>query len=333
VDHTGADVADAFRRPLHALGAGLRAAAGMAPGRFRSLGDESRQREREQQERKAEQGESVRDDMRRTAALEAQQADRAARREDAAQRTASLDDYRQQMAAIRERESQGLISQRQAVADLSRMRAQMMRDTRDPESAISASAREAFEAEVALMPERLRSQLGPLRLEGRTAEEIGFFRDRLRQVGILRNTGRRGGGGGGSASQARPEGYSEAQWRQMTRSQRGAAIRDSVQEQAEGGGVLIAPGVRSSLDLRESDAADIRRGLTSAASSAANIRGLGSIADDFGGVSARVSPEARARITPRLTIARGMVAQLGETGVINATEVPTINAALPTRLT
>ena len=73
----------------------------------------------------------------------------------------------------------------------------------------------------------------------------------------------------------------------------------------------------------------MRDGIAEATESAANIRGLASVHERYGGLGARISPAAQAEIAPRLVVARGMVATLGNTGVINPGEVPTINGALP----
>ena len=344
VDHTGADVADAFRRPLHAIGSALRASAGQSPTAFRSIGDQSRERERQtiasETERRQQESRmrlAERREQRADETLESQQADRVARREDAAARTQSLDDYRQSMLAIRQRADEGLISQRQAAAESIRLRNERDQAANDPSSDLSAREREAFAQEIAIMPPALRQMIGHVDTSGMSSAQIDNLRPRLNQVGQLRHgagTGRRRSGSGGArAQQGPPEWWSQSpeEWRAMTRSQRGAAIARNARESGEDdeAGVLIAPGVRSSMELRSSDANNIRQGLTSAASSAANLRGIGSIAERHGGMSARISPSARAEITPRLTVARGMVATLGQTGVINATEVPTINAALP----
>jgi hypothetical protein len=107
--------------------------------------------------------------------------------------------------------------------------------------------------------------------------------------------------------------------------------QQTARDEAFDRGVEITTGVVSHLHdpIGDTEARSIREGLGTAASQAANLRGITAIANDFGGLNARISPTAEARLTPRLTIARGMVATLGQTGVIQQSEVPAINAALP----
>jgi hypothetical protein len=95
------------------------------------------------------------------------------------------------------------------------------------------------------------------------------------------------------------------------------------------GGEEILPGVRAGLPLQTGEAARMREGFASAMGSASALRRIGEIAERYGGVRAAISPEAGAAMVPELTLLRGMVATLGQTGTIQQGEVPTINAALP----
>jgi len=216
VDHTGADVADAFRRPLHGLAAGLMRAAGMRPGEFRSMGDQSRQRERQsieqdtaQRQQASRQRLAEMREQRAGATLESQQADRVARREDAAARTQSLADYRQQMARIRQAVADGQISRSQAAAGAIQLRTQHEQEQRDPNSEASASARNAYTQWRNGLPERLRSSLGMSDVSEMTAEQIQRMEaEHVRAIGTRRDVGRRrsGGGGGSAAAQGVPRG-------------------------------------------------------------------------------------------------------------------------------
>lgn len=349
-DHTGVDVADAIRRPLHMVGNALRGIAGRAPTSFSSMGEAQRTEEREgnaaamaRQQAEAAARTAAGRERRADANLESQASDRIGRREDTQARTASLDDYRQRMTSLRERLDAGLISQRQATAEALRMRTERERDSTDPTSAASDSARNEYNQWRNGLPDRLRQSLGMNDTAGMSAAEIQRMQSaHVRAVGSRRDITRRGRSGGApSAARAAARATRETppawwastpgEWAAMSDTHRSMAIRNHA-AQAGGssaqGGIEISPGVRTSLALNTSQVNRIRQGLTSAAGSSANIRGLQSIGARYRGASS-LGPQARAELTPRLTTARGMVADLGRTGVINANEVPTINAALP----
>lgn len=211
-DHTGADVADAVRRPLHAIGAALSAASGRSPSQFRSLGDESRRREAQAQQidaRGAQQESAARlAEMR----MRQQGEDAAARREAAAadrqiraDGVASLDRYRQQMADIRRQADEGLISQRQAAAAAIRLRSEREQAMEDPASELSRSEQEAFRQYVAGLPVQMRNMLGDIDVSGMNGRQVQeTWRAYERHLGTVRHTGRprSGTGGGGGRQQA-----------------------------------------------------------------------------------------------------------------------------------
>jgi hypothetical protein len=105
-----------------------------------------------------------------------------------------------------------------------------------------------------------------------------------------------------------------------------AAARAAQQQQVRS---ELLPGVHATIGLDPGEAARVRGGFASAMGHAGSLRRIGELGAQFGGPSARISTDARARITPEITLLRGMVATLGQTGVINPSEVPAINAALP----
>lgn len=356
-DHTGADVGDGFLSPLRAIGRFLRAAGGRPGstgmlGAQGSLGAQSRARAREEDEQAA--GENAVAERTYRAEVSAQnQADATAQRRDAATELAdvrrrgleSLEQHRQQQDATRRLESEALIAQRNARADQIRAVAGQASERDDPDSDVSERRREAFRIYVGALPEQLRSQVGEIdgdALERMSATDIDAIWAGTRQgLGSMRHSlSRRGSGGGGLRSAASraaldepPEGWrgSPEQWRALSPRDRRQAIRTFGTRQPRAGdddgeGVEIMPGVRARL-VDDVAARQVTAGLAAARAQAANLRGLGEAAR--GGANQVMSPSARAAVVPRLTIGRGMVAELGNTGVINEGEVPTINAALP----
>jgi hypothetical protein len=168
-------------------------------------------------------------------------------------------------------------------------------------------------------------------------ENVGLGQTRSARVA---GAGNRGGGGQSAGLTEMPQGWTgtpEA-WLALSPRQRQSAIsqlgtrapRRGAGAEGESQGVEIVPGVFATVDsVGAVDARQMRQGIATAQAQAANLRGLGQIHEEFGGLGTRISPEAQQRIRPRLVTARGMVAELGRTGVINPGEVGTINAALP----
>lgn len=117
------------------------------------------------------------------------------------------------------------------------------------------------------------------------------------------------------------------------RTDQAAARRAETQRErdaARAGGDELIPGsgITAGGRLGAGEAARWRTGYASALSSMSGLRRVEAIAQRHGRMGA-ISPAARAQLTPELTMLRAMVADMGGTGVINPTEVPTITAALP----
>lgn len=231
VDHTGADVADAVRRPLHAIGAALRAAAGQSTRPMRSYGDESRARERQQlldrlRQRQAErQGQQA--DERMALSREEAQARRVDRERDdarAMQQLQSQNAYREALidqGAARieqgERRTAAAESSAESLVESRQLAAQMERDRRDPESTLSQQARARLERELDYM-RQVTGTAPTVNPEGMSAVDVEAVERRL---GVPRHAARRtrttGGGGGASTSRgdvtelARQAGMSEVE--------------------------------------------------------------------------------------------------------------------------
>jgi hypothetical protein len=159
--------------------------------------------------------------------------------------------------------------------------------------------------------------------------QLASIAENLREtLGSTRDTTRRGGGGGGSAGV--PEWFrgTEADWRRLGETGRRQETLHHLRG-GGGGGREILPGVVAGIDIPASEATQVRRALEPFGAYAAQLSQIRDIASRHGGIQARINPEARAEVTPVLTVLRGMVANLGNTGTINAGEVPAINAALP----
>jgi hypothetical protein len=106
---------------------------------------------------------------------------------------------------------------------------------------------------------------------------------------------------------------------------RAAVARDA---RAQGPELIPGSGIRAGGHIATGEDAQWRRGYASAQRSSAGLRRVGEIGDRYGRAG-QISSEARAALVPELTLLRAMVAQMGETGVIAPSEVPTINQALP----
>jgi hypothetical protein len=348
-DYTGADISDAIRRPLYALGAGLRAYAGRPSQPFRSEGAEARARDARTASEKTAQGqrdaEARREDRemslreRAQSAIEADRTQRAQRLEEQGQ---ALERYRQRTTEIQQALAEGRIDESQARAAEVEARTDVLRQRFDPESAISQRARERFDES-----QGMRAQITGVELdantEGLAANDIDALSQDMRQTRSARMPRRGGGGGARTSPQGLtdiPEGWqgTPEQWRDLPQRERVRIIASlgtpTARQRTQGGeeseGVEIVPGVFATVGtVGAVDARQMRHGIATAQAQAANLRGLGQIHEEYGGLGSRISPEAQQRIRPRLVTARGMVAQLGNTGVINPGEVPTINAALP----
>lgn len=233
-------------------------------------------------------------------------------------------------------------------SDLDAARAEQIRESiarhereMSPDSPESAAARGEFMAIVDTLPPSMRSRtleaLGS-RVETMSATELRAPIARLTRY-VERGTS---GHAGGPPSPARAErrasleaaareaGINPAAASTMTDQQLASEInmrgRQTARMQSEGEEIL--PGVRAGVDLSPGEARSTREGFAQLRTSMANMAEVENIARRYGATGV-FSPEARAEMRPRLTTLRAMVAQMGNTGVINPTEVPTINASLP----
>lgn len=104
----------------------------------------------------------------------------------------------------------------------------------------------------------------------------------------------------------------------------GEMAADPSQRELIGGtGIMVAANVRPA------DVSALRNGMAALGRYAGLMNLIEGVQREHGGVTARITPEARAAIAPYVGQLQAMVAKLGETGVINANEVPRINAQLP----
>lgn len=236
------------------------------------------------------------DDRKQRAARDARDFDF---REGEAERRAELDEQRMGHAERRlasyERGATARNDYMASNALMSESRVRHTQDMRDPASEVSTRRRQVVTSELAALPaaHELRAQFTPERLEQMSAEELDEISQTYRPT--LNRFARRGGGGGGGAPQ----------------------------------GDEIVQGVFAGVDLRPGEGANLRTAIGEARASVQNLQGIQSIAREHGGLAARVSPEARALLAPRLSAAQAMVARVKNTGIINPSEVPAINAALP----
>lgn len=350
-DYTGADTSDAIRRPLHNLANAFRALGGRQGTAFRSDRAEAERRFAQEEARRqstidrkgatARAANEVAQDNREMSLRERMLAATEARDRRNAELRASqgdaLERYRARTNEIRALEAQGRLSANESLAQQRAAAAQLIRDQNDPASAISQRAQDRYADEVQYREQATGRDLPDVDTTGRSAVDIQAME---RNAQSTRLTGRPGGAGRGGGAPAReptapPAAWAGTpeEWNRLSPRQQTAAISRLGTRQDRGaggeGGTEILPGVRSPIALERSEVVQIRNGIGEAGSQAANLRGLGSIHQRYGGLRARISREAAAEINPRLTTARGMVAQLGNTGVINPGEVPTINAALP----
>jgi hypothetical protein len=355
-DYTGADVADAFRRPLHALAAGLRAYAGRPSQPFRSEGAEARARDAQTASQKTAQAQresTARMDEREMSLREQAQRSIEADRTQRAQRleadSAALQQHRQDRLALDRDLADGRITEMQYRAERSRLDADLIRQRNDPASGMSQRARQAVEQQVELRSQARRGEeLNPTHLDGLAAVEAERVGRGVDSITTPRLPGRRGGGGNGGGARTEPQGLTDIPagwagtpeaWLALPRSERidiisdlgtPSAAQQRAQAQGDSHGVEIVPGVYATVStVNAAEARRMRDGIETAQTQSANLRGLGAIHEEYGGLGSRISPQAQQRIRPRLVTARGMVAELGRTGVINPGEVPTINAALP----
>lgn len=222
---------------------------------------------------------------------------------------------------------------------------------RDPFSPESRAAQSQFAALVDTLPPAFRSRLGatfsPERIRGMSADELDAP---TRRIAAFRERGTAGGSGspGGSERRAATRSAIVAGLvqRGMSEEQASAAVdamgadraaaaiasdtlaRGRTDDRMHTQREEILPGVFAGVDLSPGEARSMRDGFSSMRTSVSNMAEVEGIAQRYG-TSGVLSPEARAEMRPRLVTLRAMVAQMGNTGVINPSEVRTINEALP----
>lgn len=155
---------------------------------------------------------------------------------------------------------------------------------------------------------------------------------------------RTGGGGGGGAGLAtmradttaalvqagRTQEEAERLARLMsTREMRGTARTLATSARAGAGGHReILPGVRAGIQIGDTEAREMRNGFAGAMSRTDSLRALDEIGRRYGPQSV-INPRAAGELGPHLMALRAMAADIQGTGVINPSEVETINNALP----
>lgn len=259
---------------------------------------------------------------------------------------------REQLDVMRQRAERGPETSPLQQAQADRIREEIARHQRemDAQSPESATARAQYLALVDTLPQGMRGRLmqaiPPERIETMSAAELRAPTARI-QAFRERGTAGAASGGGGRAAATREAlvrayrertGASEEEANAAVAalgSQRAASAlttdalaRGRAEARAQRTGEEILPGVVAGVDLSPGEARNLRDGFSAARTSMENMREVEGIARRYG-VSGAFSPEARSEMRPRLVTLRAMVAQMGNTGVINPTEVPTINAALP----
>lgn len=334
-----AEGTDWARRIAYALGAGLSAAAGRSTPAFRSEAEALRERRDEGVERgmRAKQG----------ARAEERAAAESAAESEARRETLASQERRQQVrvsaqdriAQSRERLAEAQAALAEARTSGERARAAIALDAATATSDTSRRARSRYVLE-ALARERVRPESERRTREqieadvaGLSAADIVAMEGELESV-TLGNRGRSAGGGMGAGGQraSREEleaaavdaGVPGAVARTMDSRRLAAAIEQRTRTEGE----EILPGVRAGIGLDRGEGRRIRQEFAQAASQYGSLGEVDEIASRFGS-GAVVSPEAAAEMTAPLTRLRAMVARLQNTGVINPSEAPAIEAMLP----
>lgn len=252
---------------------------------------------------------------------------------------------REQLDVMRQRAERGPATSPLQQAQADRIREEIERHQREmrPDSPESATARAQYLALVDTLPQGMRGRLmqaiPPERVETMSAAEL---RAPTARIQAFRERGTAGTGGPpSSVTVERRQGLMDAaiaagidpdvaasmDREALARMVAAAGIGTS-QERQQRARREILPGVHATVAVSQGEAQEIRRSFSQAGSAIANLTNLEGIAEE-GGAGGVFSPAQRASVTPRLTVGRGMVAQLGNTGIINPSEVPAINAALP----
>jgi hypothetical protein len=276
---------------------------------------------------------------------EAEQSTARQEREDA-QRAEEMAFRREQLEVQRTRGTGGAPASPLQQAQADRIREEMALRAReqDPASRESEIQRSQYLATVDTLPQAMRARLSQAipqdRLAGMSAAEL---RAPLARIQAFRERGTGGGAGNPAATAARAQtreqlvteaegaGISRAVAETMTPAQlarmMATAAVGSSQERQQRERQEIMPGVSATVAISQGEAQGIRSGFAAAREGYANIIALRDLGGS--GVVGSLNPEQRASVVARLTAARGMVAVLGRTGIINPSEVPAINATVP----
>lgn len=342
---------DVLRRILHALGNGLMVAGGRSATEFQSDAEPLEQERRAGLRAALERKGQARAQEGQAAATSARQAiqDRLAQRQ-AEQRDRALE-IQQQQADTSARSADTLASQREASTAHVSLQDEMTRATReerqDPQSGVSRGMRDAIRTRLGLLPDAEVARIGEdfpdlARIDEMTAEELEpVLRAMTTGVGIRTRGAASGSGGGGRealvaemvrrgilSSEEEARQHVEAVGTRGARSELQAAMSPTARARTGAGeGVEILPGVRATL-ADSVEARAIRTAFTQARTQYASLGAVDEIAQRFG-ASGPISPEAAGELGGPLSRLRAMVASLQNTGVINPSEAPTIEAMLP----
>lgn len=299
-------------------------------------------------ERRAQQGQEL--DLRRLAqqAAERRQSmldEQGAQRLDLeGRRVAAMEEglgLREQQIEAQAEAARALAEERGARGELARTRADEAAAARDPESPTSRQAQAELRALMARVPEDERISDDEIGALSASAADT-LYNQVARRYGLRTRETRRGGAGGGggapmSAAEARqalvdrgldPALADSLAPRELQRLLRNEAQR-SLSQGETSEAIQVLPGVYATMELSAPEIRAIRDGFSAMRGGMLSLNRLNEIGQQYGGASARISRDAQARVVPELTILRSMVAQMGGTGVINPSEVSTINAALP----
>lgn len=344
---TEAEIADARDNPVegffHSLQNGLLGAIGRPRRDFNARADALEQQRQTGLERR----QGAKNSQRQAEATAARQSQLDARAQQQLEQGDRRLDIAQQQAQTQADATRALVEQRTAQTEHLTTADEIARASRaereDPTSPISMGAQQAVRTSLAALPEGLRTRLEASfadDLDTMSAAQLESTVRRLQTIGV-RGTGGGSGGGGTTSALAQQlvdrgvaQSLEEAQQIISALGTRGArtsvqaALTPTARRAAAGGeGVEILPGVRATL-ADNIEARSIRTGFASARTQYASLGEVESIAARFGR-SGPISPEAAGELGGPLSRLRAMVATLQNTGVINPSEAPTIEAMLP----
>lgn len=271
-DYTGVDVADAIRRPFHALGSALRAAAGASPTPFRSEGEAARARDQrtalaEQRAAQEARGDAMdeREMALRERSADSLDADRRERNDRLRGQADALARYRTETTQIARMRAEGQLTEDQAQAAEANARRSLLEAQADPSSAASESARARFGQRVGLIEQATGRDLD-VDTAGMSAADIRALES---GTGVPRWGAARSGGGGGSgrstALDTPPEGWrgTPEQWAALPMSRRqsvAAQLGARAPRRGElGEGSTWTPRGWRDVDQRELDVTERRR--------------------------------------------------------------------------